>query len=80
VLRMILYRGGVLACVGLTFGLLSAWAFTRVLQSHLFEVSPTDPTTYAAVSLLLLGVALIASYLPARRASRIDPMEALRSE
>jgi ABC-type antimicrobial peptide transport system permease subunit len=80
VLRLILYRGGMLACVGLTIGLLSAWALTQVLQSHLFEVSPTDPATYGAVSFLLLSVALIASYLPARRASRIDPMEALRSE
>ncbi len=80
VLRMVLYQGGVLACMGLTIGLLSAWALTRVLRSHLFEVNPMDPVTYAAVSCLLLGVALIASYLPARRASRIDPMDALRSE
>ncbi len=80
VLRMVLYKGGVLACMGLTIGLLSAWALTRVLRAVLFEVNPMDPFTYFAVSCLLLGVASIASYVPARRASRIDPMEALRSE
>ena len=58
----------------------SALALTRVLESLLYGTSPTDPLTFGATTGLLLGVGVLASYLPARRASTVDPMEALRSE
>jgi putative ABC transport system permease protein len=69
-----------LALAGVAVGLVAALAVTRALRSLLFEVSPTDPVTLAVVSLLLIVVALVASYLPARRAARVDPMLALRAE
>jgi putative ABC transport system permease protein len=65
---------------GLLIGLIGALAVTRVLQKSLFEVTPTDPATLVAVSGVLLLVALIAGLGPTRRAMRIDPMTALRSE
>jgi putative ABC transport system permease protein len=61
-------------------GLLAAFWVTRLLSNQLFEVSPTDPAVLAAVVLLLFAIALLACYLPARRAARVDPMEALRCE
>jgi ABC-type antimicrobial peptide transport system permease subunit len=67
-----------LAGIGLAIGLAGALAATRLLSSLLYDVRPTDAITFAAVSLLLLAVALVASYLPARRATRIDPITALR--
>jgi predicted permease len=80
VLTMVLRRGVGLAVIGLAMGLLGALGLNQVLQALLFEVSPTDPYVYGGVSGVLLGVALLATYLPARRASRVDPIEALRSE
>jgi putative ABC transport system permease protein len=80
VLWLIIGHGMKLALVGVVVGLLLAFALTRVLTSLLYGVHPTDPLTLLAVSLLLLFVALLASWLPARRASRIHPMEALRYE
>jgi putative ABC transport system permease protein len=80
VLGLIVGQGLRLALAGTALGLALAIGLTRVLRSLLFGVSPTDPTTLATVSLLLVGVALLASYIPARRATKIDPMVALRYE
>ena len=69
-----------LACAGIGLGLAGAFALTRLMRSLLFGVGPTDPMTFVAVALLLAIVALLACWLPARRAARVDPMEALRYE
>ena len=68
-----------LVAVGLACGLGGALALTRLLKKLLFEVTPTDCPTYAVVSALLLGAALVACWVPARRAARIDPQVALRT-
>jgi putative ABC transport system permease protein len=80
VLRLILGQGGKLAVLGLSVGTVAALLLTRLLSGLLYGVSPTDPLTFVAVVLVLLGVALAASYLPARRAMRVDPIVALRHE
>lgn len=80
VLRMVLAEGLRTAVLGLALGWAGAWALTRYLTSLLYSVKPGDPLTLGLVSLLALGTALVASYLPARRASRLDPMVALREE
>jgi ABC-type antimicrobial peptide transport system permease subunit len=73
-------QGLVLSIVGVVLGIAAALALSRVVSSLLFGVSPSDPPTFAAVAALLLGVAAVASYVPARRAMRIDPMLSLRGE
>jgi putative ABC transport system permease protein len=80
VLRMVLSQGLTLVSLGLMLGLPTAWAVTRVLQSLLFGIETTDPATFAGVTALLIAVALVASWVPARRATRTDPMRALRQE
>ena len=80
ILRLVLGRGLALALAGTILGMGGAFALTRLLQDLLFHVKPLDPTAFAAVAVLFLIVALAASYLPARRAARIDPMTALRVE
>jgi len=80
VLRLVLARGLRLAGAGTAIGVLAALVLTRLLGSLLFDVSATDPLTFAAVAGLLLAVALLACYVPARRAMRVDPMVALRYE
>jgi putative ABC transport system permease protein len=80
VLGMVLAQGLRMALTGVVVGLVGSFALTRFMRSLLFEVSPTDPATFAGVSLALVVVALGASYIPARRATRIDPMAALRYE
>jgi putative ABC transport system permease protein len=78
--RMFLRHGLVLAGIGIAFGLAAALTLSRLMSSLLFEVNPVDPLTYVVVSVALVGAAAVASYLPARRASGVDPMEALRSD
>jgi putative ABC transport system permease protein len=80
ILRMILGQGLGLALVGVALGLIGALWLTQVLQQLLFEVTPTDPVTYAGVAAVLGLAALVACYIPARRASRVDPIIALRVE
>ncbi|MDQ3686028.1 MAG: ABC transporter permease, partial [Acidobacteriota bacterium] len=80
VLRLILKQGLVLILSGVTVGILTAFLLSRVLASLIFEVSATDPATFVVVPLLLVAVALLACYIPARRATRVDPMVALRYE
>jgi putative ABC transport system permease protein len=80
VMRMVLAQGTKLAAVGICIGLAGAFALTRLMATLLFEVSVTDPMTFAAVVALLAAVALLACYIPARRATKVDPMVALRIE
>jgi putative ABC transport system permease protein len=80
VLRLILRNGMRLTLLGVVLGLAGAFALTRVLRNQLYEVGTTDPLTFAAVGLLLMIVALLACWLPARRAAKVDPMVALRQE
>jgi putative ABC transport system permease protein len=80
VLRMVVGMGVWLAAVGVGVGLAAALVLTRVSRSLLFEVAATDPVIFAGVALLLMAVAGLASYLPARRAARLDPVLALRHE
>jgi ABC-type antimicrobial peptide transport system permease subunit len=80
VVRMVLRQGMTLVGIGIGLGLAGAWALTRFLRGMLYGVSPTDPLALAAGALLLSLIALLACYLPARRAARIDPMVALRYE
>jgi ABC-type antimicrobial peptide transport system permease subunit len=79
VIRLVLARSLRLLAVGVALGLLGSLALTRVLRALLFGVQPTDPLTFASVTLALLAVALLASYLPARRAARADPAQTLRA-
>jgi predicted permease len=77
---MVLRQGAVLAGAGIALGMAGAVALTRLMRALLFEVSATDPLTFASVPVLLGAVALLASWMPARRAARTDPVEALRAE
>ena len=78
--QMFVRHGLVLALVGLGFGLAAAAAVTRLMSALLFETSPIDPLTYGAVSAVLAAAAGLASYVPARRATTIDPVDALRAQ
>ena len=80
VLKLILKNGMTLASIGLVIGLAGAAALTRLMTKLLFGVMPIDAATFITVSLILLGVALLACYIPARRATKVDPLVALRCE
>jgi putative ABC transport system permease protein len=80
VLKMVLREGSQLALIGIFAGLAGASALTRVLQNLLFGVRPGDPLTFAAVSIVLASVASVATFIPALRATKVDPIIALRYE
>lgn len=80
ILKMVLGQGLVTVAIGLAVGLAGSLLLTRTMRSMLFEISPNDPLTVAGIALLLLLIAMLASYIPARRATRVDPMIALRYE
>jgi putative ABC transport system permease protein len=80
VLKMTVKQGLRLVGFGLLIGLAAAFILTRVMSTLLFGISATDPLTFVSISLVLVAVAILASYLPARRATRVDPMIALRAQ
>jgi putative ABC transport system permease protein len=79
-LKLVVARGMTLTMIGAGIGLGVALALTRLMQTLLFEVSATDPLTFVTLAVLLSVVALVACYLPARRATKVDPMIALRHD
>jgi putative ABC transport system permease protein len=79
-MRLVISQGMLLLVLGMVIGTLGALAMTRTLASFLYGVRPTDPVTFVAVVVILAGVAFLACYIPARRATRVDPMIALRYE
>jgi putative ABC transport system permease protein len=80
VFRMVIGQGMMLAMIGVAFGLIGAFGLTRLMTTMLFGVEPTDPATFVSIALLLTAVALVACYIPGRRATKVNPLVALRYE
>jgi putative ABC transport system permease protein len=80
VLGLVMKQGAGMVAIGIAVGLATAFALTRLMASLLFGVTATDLPTFASVTILLFGVALAACYIPARRATRVDPIQTLRYE
>jgi ABC-type antimicrobial peptide transport system permease subunit len=80
VLRLVVGQGMVLALIGVAIGVVASFFLTKFMATLLFGVSATDPLTFVAISGLLIGVSILASFIPARRAMKVDPMVALRYE
>jgi putative ABC transport system permease protein len=80
VLKLVVGSGLKMVLIGVALGLVGAYILTRVLSNLLYGISVTDPSTFVSMSLLLIIIALLASYIPARRATKVDPIIALRSE
>jgi ABC-type antimicrobial peptide transport system permease subunit len=78
--RMVVSQGARVVLIGIGFGVAAALASTRLLSALLYDVKPVEPIVFAAMALAMVGVGALASYLPARRASNVSPMESLRSE
>jgi putative ABC transport system permease protein len=79
-MKMIVRNGTLLACTGVVIGLAAALLLTRLVASLLYEVEPTDPLTFVCGPIALITIAMLASYVPARRAANVDPMVTLRQE
>jgi putative ABC transport system permease protein len=80
VLRLVVGQGTRVAAIGAVAGVIAAFALTRMMSKLLYGIAPSDPITFVVVTVVLCAVAVVARYLPARRAARIDPLAALRSD
>ena len=80
VFRLVVRQGAFLATAGVAIGLLASWLLTPVLRSWLYEIEPGDPLTFIGVAAILVAIALLATAIPARRATKVDPVLAMRAE
>ena len=80
ILRMVLKQGMLLVFIGIAVGLTASWLLTRLMTKLLYKTSATDTVTFLSIAVLLIVVALLACYIPARRATKVDPLDALRYE